>query len=750
MDSLSFNPEAIVGASRQLSESESEIELSVPSIHCAGCISAIEKALLDTQGVSYARVNLTSRRVRIRWFSTEQTPALIDIIEQAGFKAYLPGSRTIEQDDNELKKHIRALAIAGFAAGNVMMLSLSIWSGADEQTRHLFHLVSAAIALPALIFSSRIFFTSAWLALRAGHTNMDVPICVGIMATTLLSLYDTALGGNHVYFDAAIMLVFLLLIGRTLETRMRAKASDAVGDLKKLQPELVTTYAKNGVDTVTVPVQQVLKGDILLIGKKDRIPVDCKILSGISSLDKSLVSGESSPVRVSKGDVLYSGSLNLESELQAIAVESVDESFLARIEKQINEADAQKGQYQQMADKVVSYYTPFVHLVALLGFSIWMWYSGDWHRAITVGVTILIITCPCALGLAVPIARVIAAYQLIKHGVLMKDGAALERLAMVDTIIFDKTGTLTDEKSQVCATLSRFTRETLSIAQNLTHGAEHPHAKAIGRYQDLITASRRQPGMHNWCEVPGEGIEASIDTDVYRLGRAAWALDDASCEQEDSDSQANSRTILTKNGKWLAEFYIQNRIRTDAVQCINRLRNQGLSIEILSGDSSARVRHVAEALNIVRLTANARPNEKLARVQSLQSTIKNVLMVGDGINDSPALAAASVSMVPGTGADMTRKMADFVLLNDQLTAIAEAIRISKQARRVIAQNLALAVGYNVVALPLAMTGLVTPLIAAVAMSLSSVLVIGNSLRLASNNSVLELLTTRRYTTSSAQ
>ncbi len=732
-------------AAKRISSSVSEVDLAVPTIHCAGCINAIEKTLMSTPGVLFARVNLTTRRVRIQWDSTAQQPDLFDAIKQAGFKAHVTENTRSDAGNDELQTHIRALAVAGFAAGNVMMLSLSVWSGADENTRHLLHLLSAAIAVPALLFSSRIFFASAWRALRVGRTNMDVPICVGIVITVLLSLFDTSTGGEQVYFDAAIMLVFLLLIGRTLETRMRAKAKRTVDDLARLQPTMAQIESADGQSSVATPVQQVLRDDLIIIDADQRVPVDCTIVSGTSTIDMSLVNGESAPTRVSEGNVLYSGCLNLNGRLRARVVNDVDESFLAQIQRQIDEAETQKGRYQQMADQIVRYYTPFVHIAALLGFLSWMAYSGDWHRAITVGVAVLIITCPCALGLAVPIARVIAAHQLIKQGVLMKEGSALERLALVETVIFDKTGTLTTGQPRLQLAASQFDRQSLSIAQELCQCAEHPYAKAVARYQPRLASATHHTTWQEWAEVPGEGIAARRGSDIYRFGRAAWALNE-STEPADTIDGENSLSVLCKNTQQLATFAFDDTVRSDARQTIDRLRDQGLSVELLSGDVIGPASSVAAALNITKFQANAKPSDKLNWVQTHDA---QVLMIGDGINDTPSLAAASVSMAPGTGADMTRKMADFVLLNNRLMAIPDAIAIARQARRIVAQNLALAVGYNVVALPLALTGLVTPLLAAIAMSVSSVLVIGNSLRLTAKNSERANLSLRHSATSAS-
>lgn len=722
--------DAIRLAARSVSSSELEVELSVPDIRCAGCIQKIENVLKATPDISRARVNLTARHVRVRWKASSATPSLITIIESVGFKAQLADVDEQGADNNELAKHIRALAVAGFAAGNVMMLSWSVWSGADDSTRHLFHLLSAAIAIPALIFSSRVFFSSAWQALRHRTTNMDVPICVGIVLTTLLSLYDTMAGGHQVYFDAAIMLVFFLLIGRTLDTRMRAKARDAMISLKRMQPAIAHVLLPDGHTSVVTAVGDVRENDLLRVGIGERIPVDCCVVSGGSSIDMSIVSGESMPVSVGRGSMLYAGCNNLDGVLNVTAVQEVTGSFLSRIEREITQAESQKGRYQQLADKVVSYYTPFVHIAALVGFVAWMMVSRDWYQSITVGVAVLIITCPCALGLAVPIARVIAAQQLMRRGVLMKNGQALEQLALISTAVFDKTGTLTTAQASLNSSSSDFNNDSLDIAQSLSAASEHPYARAILNAEKSANTPEFSRCWDVINHIPGAGVEGCFGRHVYRLGSEAWSLPSCIAEQQTNPVVDNlSSSILSCDGRYLARFSFNDTLRQSASLCIRQLESLDIATAILSGDKQESVDSVAKSLNIKCYQAAAKPWDKVNWIQSAQQSGETVLMIGDGINDSPALSAAAVSMVPGTAANMTRRMGDFIILADRLTAIPEAIRIARQARRIMIQNLWLAVGYNIVAMPLAMTGHVTPLVAALAMSLSSALVVANSLRL---------------------
>ena len=741
--SFSNDVDAISLASHTTSESESEVVLSIPDIRCAACIQKIENALMSTPGICRARVNLTTRQVRVRWKTVSGTPPLINIITQSGFSAQLTDTDNQTFDNTELAVHVRALAVAGFAAGNVMMLSLSVWSGADDSTRYLFHLLSAAIAVPALIFCSRLFFSSAWRALRHGTTNMDVPICVGIVLTTLLSLYDTLAGGHQVYFDAAIMLVFFLLIGRTLDTRMRFKARDAMGSLRQLQPAIAYVIQPQVKNAVATPIADVRKNDLLQVKTGEHIAVDCCIVSGTSTIDMSIVSGESVPQTARAGMMVYAGCRNLDGDLTVRAVADVQGSYLARIEREIMQAEHQKGHYQQLADRVVSYYSPFVHAVALLGFVLWITATRDWYQSVTVGVAVLIITCPCALGLAVPIARVIAAQQLMLRGVLMKNGQALERLALVSTVVFDKTGTLTTAQAGLDISHSDYDEHALYIAQMLSAESEHPYARAILS----ITVTDNPVAISDWHSlrhVAGAGIEGQHNGHVFRLGSEAWALSSAVisgnfaaddyCTWTGRPTVAtpgnNSSSILSRDGQYVATFSFKDTLRPSAASCVRQLESLYLSAAILSGDKEGPVLDIARALSVERYQSSAKPWDKVTWIQANHEFGELVLMVGDGINDSPALSAASVSMVPATAANMTRRMGDFIILADRLTAIPEAIQIARQARRIMIQNLWLAVGYNLIAMPLALAGIVTPLMAALAMSLSSAIVVANSLRLA--------------------
>jgi Cu2+-exporting ATPase len=637
-------------------------------------------------------------------------------LEKLGFPGHLTDPDDARKDP-ELGRLIRALAVAGFSAMNIMLLSVSVWSGADLATRDVFHWISAALALPALLYSGRIFFGSAWSALRHGRTNMDVPISVGVCLAFGLSLYDTIHSGPHAYFDAATSLIFFLLIGRTLDHVMRERARVAVRGLAHLAPRGATVLREDGRRDYVL-IDEIKPGMRIALAAGDRIPVDGTISVGTSELDCTITTGETAPRHVEMGSGVQAGMLNLSGPLTMIASKRADASFLAEMTRLMEAAEGGRARYRRLADRAAALYSPVVHATAALTFLGWMLAVGDWHTAITVAIAVLIITCPCALGLAVPIVQVMAARRLFETGVLVKDGSAIERIAEIDTAVFDKTGTLTLAQPRLVAKDAADPHD-LAVASAIAGLSHHPFSRAIaaeGAAAGII--------LSDVVEQPGLGIEARTGDSVYRLGRAAWALADGA-------SDPSSGTVLGRDGRLAARFTFENGLRPRAVDAIDALRQAGLHIAMLSGDAPGPVSEVAEALDIKDFAASLLPAGKVARLQTMTADGRKVLMVGDGINDAPALAAAYVSMAPSTAADIGRNAADFVFLRDGLEPIPTTLAIAREAGRLVRQNFALAVGYNAIALPIASAGLVTPLVAALAMSLSSVLVVANALRLKS-------------------
>lgn len=714
----SLSRDEILLASRIIADGLRQTDLSVPNIHCGGCIQRIESALTALPGVEQARVNLSTRRVSITWHAGNGPPPLGEALASLGYDGHLH-DWTHDGKDRTLALLIRALAVAGFAATNIMALSVSVWSGAGANTRDLFHWISAAIALPALFYSGRVFFDPAWQALKHGRTNMDVPISIGVLLAFGMSLYDTIHHQQYVYFDASISLLFFLLIGRTLDHVMRERARVAVKGLERLAAYGATVISDEGARIYT-PTSEIVPGMTILLAAGERIPVDAVVRDGLSDIDSSLATGESAPEGVTTGSPLRAGTLNLTGPLTVTATATEKDSFLAEMVRLMEAAEGGRSQYRRIADQASRYYAPFVHGAALLSFAGWMLATGDAHRAVTIAVAVLIITCPCAMGLAVPMVQVVAARLLYERGIMVRDGSAMERLAEVDTVLFDKTGTLTLGRPALRDPASIPVGD-LSIAGAMAAHSTHPYSQALA---DAAPPSNIV--FDSLVDHPGLGLEAKAGADVWRLGRSEWAIDQ-------SGFVADSGTALSCNGRLVQSFDFYDAKRPGAREAIASLIARGLRLEVISGDRAASVRGLAYELGISAVQASVLPAEKVAHIKTLGAEGRKVLMVGDGLNDAPALVAAYVSMAPANAADIGRQASDFVFLRQNLDAVPFAIAVSLAAKSLIRQNFALAVTYNLIALPFAVGGLVTPLIAALAMSGSSILVVANALRLRARN-----------------
>ncbi|HEY7842797.1 MAG TPA: cation-translocating P-type ATPase [Bradyrhizobium sp.] len=702
----------ILLASQTVRDGLRRTDLSVPDMHCGACLHKIETALGRLEDVAEARANLSARRVAVLWRG-DTPPPMLTALDAIGYAAHLYDMGADRQDP-VLSELLRALAVAGFAASNIMLLSVSVWAGAEAATRDLFHWISALIALPALAFSGQVFFRSAWRSLSHGRTNMDVPISIGVLLAFGMSLYETIQHGPHAYFDAAVSLLFFLLIGRTLDHVMRERARLAVSGLARLAARGAQVLQAAGT-TVYLPVDEIEPGMTILLAAGERVPVDSRVSNGRSELDRSLVSGESAPQEAAEGTDLQAGILNLTGPLTIVATAAAKNSFLAEMIAMMEAAESGRSAYRRIADRAARLYAPVVHVTAALTFLGWMIATGDAHRAITVAIAVLIITCPCALGLAVPMVHVVAARRLFELGIMIRDGGALERLATIDTVVFDKTGTLTAGHPLLKIQGDADSRKLALAAAIATH-SRHSYSLAVA-----ALGGRSPIAFDEISEHPGAGLEARSGGTVYRLGRPDWA-----CTGNGAPREAT--VVLSEDGACVAAFHLADQLRAGAREAVAELKRSGHRLEILSGDNAARVGDVAGQLGLP-CTAGARPADKVSHVAGLKSAGHGVLMVGDGINDVPALRAADVSMAPSSASDLGRNAADLVFLRDSLEAVPQAAGIAREAARLVRQNFAMAIAYNLVAIPVAVLGQVTPLLAAIAMSASSVIVVANALRL---------------------
>ncbi|WFU51294.1 heavy metal translocating P-type ATPase [Sinorhizobium terangae] len=714
-------PEEIWLASRDLGDGLRQITLSLPTVRCAACIAAVEATLTDIPGVEVARVNLSNRRVTINWRGKEQEcPDFVKALAGIGYASHLASFDDGSQNP-QLSALLRALAVAGFSAMNIMMLSVSVWSGADPATRQSFHLISAALALPAIIYSGSIFYCSAWGALRRGRTNMDVPISVGVLLAFALSAYDTFQNAPHAYFDASTSLLFVLLAGRALDELMRGKARSALGALARLAPQGGNVIRADGTVTY-VPLADIRPGMHLLVAAGERLPVDGVVVKGTSELDCSLVSGESRWRHAQRGTTIQSGVMNLTNPLTLRVTARADHSFLAEMTRMMEAAESGRSTYRRIADRAAGLYSPVVHGVAFLSMIAWFYDTGDLHKAITIAVAVLIITCPCALGLAVPMVQVVAVRRLLESGIMVRDGSAFERLSEIDTVLFDKTGTLTLGEIRL-GNVDEIPARTLSLAAAMASFSRHPASVAIAAAK--VQGKTPPIAFDRIEEIRGYGIEARVGNQVYRLGRHAWA----SIAPQATANDGSSTVALSQDGRTLAVFSLEDTLRPGARELMRVLHASGLSVSIVSGDGHPAVASVACRLGIGDFFAELLPSEKVDVIRAYSAANRKVLMIGDGLNDAPALAAAHVSIAPSSAVDIGRSASDFVFLGHSLLAISDILQTASRANALIRQNFALAVAYNVVSVPFAIAGEVTPLVAAIAMSLSSIAVVGNALRL---------------------
>ncbi len=695
----------------------SSIDFLVDDMHCAACIAAVERTAKAVPGVSHARANLTAKRLSVRLAPDAAPEPVLDALLVAGRSA-----RPFEIDrrggDKATAELVRAMAVAGFASTNVMLLSVSVWSGAEGPTRDLFHWISAAIAIPAIIYAGRPFFRSAWKALRHGRTNMDVPIAIGVIVGTALSLYETATGGRHAWFDGSVTLLFFLLVGRVLDHRMRDVARSAAARLLTLSPTTASLVLPDD-RVMKLPVASVRVGDTVRVMPGERVPVDGTVARGASDLDRSALTGESVPEAVLEGALAHAGAMNLTGRIDIRATAPANESLLAGIIRLTEAVERPDGRFVRLADRASRLYAPAVHLTAIVTLIGWLLLGTGLHPAITAGVAVLIITCPCALGLAVPAVQVVAAGRLLASGIILKDGAALEKLAEVDTIVFDKTGTLTRGTPRLIE--GPDDAEAWAIAAALADGSRHPLSRALAeaaRTRDIVSAKLSEP-----LERPGFGVEASLNGEPVRLGRPGWVGD-------------NGETTSAATEVWLGwgsrppfRFRFADALRSDAVETIRALAALNLDIRLVSGDSAQAVEAAARAAGIGESLSACLPGGKVEALQALAAQGRRVLMVGDGLNDAPALAAAHVSMSPASGSDIAQASAGIVFTGERLAPVLNALQTARAARRKITQNFVLAIGYNIVAVPIAILGYATPLIAAVAMSASSIVVVANALTL---------------------
>lgn len=694
------------------------LDLKVGGAHCAACIQKIESALHRQENIDFARLNFSTKRLHIEWVGTpEDADRFAHIIEDLGYSVSVFDTGFIESDsDAESRDLLVKLGIAGFATGNIMLLSFALWTTTTEimgmATRDFMHLITALIAIPTVLYSGQPFFRSAYSALKVKTTNMDVPISLALVLATGMSLFETFRHGEHVYFDSAVMLIFFLLIGRYLDSKARRNARSNATELLSMLSG-TATILDNG-ETKLIPIRDIREGMTLVIAAGQKVPADAVITKGSSNIDTALVTGETIPRETNVGDTIYAGTMNLDAPLTATVCKATNDSLLSDIIRLIEKAEQSQAQYVRLADKAAQFYTPTVHFLALASFLGW-WLIGGiaWQSALMISVTVLIITCPCALGLAVPVVQILATGSLMKRGILVKSGDALERLAKVDHFFFDKTGTLTLGKPQLLNP-EHYDRESLKIAASLAVHSHHPLSKAIcAHWDDQVVDMNPE-------EIPNKGVQWKS----YRLGSRKW------CGDEDFKAPEHTLELWLNTGDQKPiVFLFSDRLRDDSQKVIQDILAMNMHVSLISGDRAQAANEIGEKLSISTIWSECSPTQKYEILENCRSDGSHIAMVGDGLNDAPVLAGADVSLSPSSAIDLAQNSADIIFNGDQLRPVLTAYNTAFFTQRLVKQNFALAILYNLCAVPLALSGMVTPMIAAIAMSSSSLIVIANSYRL---------------------
>jgi P-type Cu+ transporter len=743
------------------------VTLDVEGMSCAACQSHIEKALRDTEGVSEASVNLMTRSARVVYQpAVTRIDSLVEAVRQAGYDASLPRVQSSEhrhehdhthESDPDQERLIRIKAIAAIAGGALtMLLSMPLMHGADFLDRLLMQAFPPLYRIPApalgyimlgitligMIWAGGVIYKRALQAALHRSTTMNTLVALGTGAAFLYSVAATFFPsfftqhGLHpdVYYDSVLLILGFLLLGDWLQARATRRTLDALRAFAALQPQSAHVI-RNGAE-VEAPIASLVPGETVVVRPGERIPVDGVILSGISSIDESLITGESLPVARTAGDRIIGGSLNYDGVLEYRATSIGTDSVLGQMLRLMQEAQSSKAPMQQLADRVSAIFVPVVLGIAALTFVIWAFADPSGiSRAFAIAVAVLVIACPCAMGLAVPAALTVSIGRAAQLGILFKGGESVERLARVDTILLDKTGTLTEGKPRITAvhTTGISEPELIALAASIEQRSEHPLAHAVTEYA-TARGIATSPAT-NIQAIPGKGITGTVDNHTVSAGNLA--LLDSLNITAPKDTPATATLLhITVDGRYAGWLAAEDTLRPTATGAISALHSLGLRVAMLTGDTRTAADHVARAAGIDEVHAGLLPQDKLSQIRTLQSEGRSVAMVGDGINDAAALAQADAGLAIGTGTDLAREAGDAILLRGDPAQIVAALSLARQTLRVMRQNLGWALGYNLLGIPIAagvlypFTGLLlNPAVAAAAMALSSVSVLTNSLRL---------------------
>ncbi|MEJ2608476.1 MAG: heavy metal translocating P-type ATPase [Candidatus Thiodiazotropha sp.] len=731
---------------------ERDIHLLIEGIHCAACVWLIEHTLNPMPGIISAQVNLSGKRLHVKWHNSAIT--LSQIIQRLGQIGYSAVPYDLEAAEGTMKSQNRLLlyrmAFAAFGMMNLMWISIALYAGADKgEFRSLFHWIGFALSTPVLLYSGYPFFRGAWSGLRNLHLGMDLPIAIGASLTYLYSVYITVSGSTtgEVYYDTVVNFLFVILVGRYLEAMSKRQAVAATQRLLDLQPR-VATRLENGEEEKVVPIRAIVKGDLVVVKPGVRVPVDGIIKEGQSSINEAMLTGESLAVSKQSGDKVSAGTINGHGALLVVVTGSLKNTALGRIISLVEEAQGSKAPIQCLADQIVPWFVAVTLGLATLTFLYWV--SSSFEAALLAATSVLIITCPCAFGLATPMSIAVASGLGAKYGILVKNGEVLETLSTINHVIFDKTGTLTEGGLSVAGIYmgddqwqegqdqppTDSINDLMAKLAAVERHSEHPTADAVIAWTDASIsdqprrtskAFRYEPGLGVMARVADEQIVVGNDLLMSRQGCSSSDYLDLTASELDERGIGSFRVAI--NGCQVGLVAVEDRVRSDAKALIDALKTEGIEVTLLSGDRKRAAEAIATRLGGMEVIAEVLPEEKDQVVQRLQAKGHRVAMVGDGINDAPALVRADVGIAMGSGTDVSIASADIVLMSSELERVRLAIALSRRTLHTIRQNIGISIVYNIIMVPLAMAAVVTPLVAAISMPLSSLAVIGNSARI---------------------
>jgi len=709
-----------------------EAEFIIGGLVCPACAWLIESRIGQIGGVAGISVNFTDHRCRIRWDQDQVMLSEILLnVGQLGYQAR-PYSKVVQQEQflNESRFLIRRLGVAGVLGIQIMMIAVALyqaeWSGMEDRFRTFFHYLSMLLCIPILAYSAEPFFRNAWRDIKFMHPGMDVPVVLGLGLAFTGSVWATISGHGNVYYESVAMFVFFLLLGRYFEFSVRKKVNNQVDVYSRIVPAIANKLLENGT-TVTVPVAELDVDDVIQVKPGESVPVDCRLLQGVTDIDESVITGESMPIRKEPGSDLLAGSINVNSPVKCQATHISKDSFVAKIQGLLDSTLAEKSVIQERSNRIASWFIAAVLVLAILVSWYWIRQGSDQWLAITIST--LIITCPCALALATPVAMTAMTGKLMQRGILAGRNSILETLPHITHIIFDKTGTLTEGRlsiEQIIPLSSLSADESLLIAAAMEQHSEHPVARAFTEQ----AADRILPGVTEIKNFPGSGMAVNHAGRRYYLGSAGFVESETGITVNNPVSNADSTFIvLADENEIHCGFYLRDTVRAEAGSVVQALRRNGISPVVMSGDGVAAVKSVCDDLAIDNYHAEMKPEDKLSMMREIQASGNKVMMIGDGINDAPVLAGSDLSVAMGRGTDLIKNTADIIFLNNSLNNLLILQETGQRTGKVIHQNICWAIAYNLLAIPAAITGLVAPWFAALGMSLSSLIVVLNSARL---------------------